>query len=155
MTLYPLEPGVELGDELDRPAAIPPMEHGGDYLADAVALWRLVDDRRADALREFLERAEANPDDHPRWESAQVWDLVDLLNGLEEALQDAGIIDAQWLITPDRVDELARRVPGMDVRPERAAADLPQALAEVIARVHGLRTFLTSAAQAGSRVELA
>jgi hypothetical protein len=162
MTLYALEPGVEPGEELDRPPAIPPMEHGGDYLADAVSLWRLVDDRRTDALREFLARAEAeaeaaDEDDaygHPRWDTAQVWELVDLLSGLEAALQDAGVIDAGWLISPDQAVDLARRVPGMDVRPERSEAELPHALAEVIARVRALRKFLTRAAEAGARVEL-
>jgi hypothetical protein len=74
MTLYALEPGVELGEDLDRPPVVSPLEHGGDYLADAVALWRLVDGRRAEALREFLDRAEADvaPDGHPLWNSAQV-----------------------------------------------------------------------------------
>lgn len=163
MTLYALAPGVELGQELARPSAIPPMEHGGDYLADAVSLWRLVDERRADALRGLLDRAEAGveaaeedePDGHPCWETEQVWELVHLLSGLEAALQDAGVIDAGWLISPDQAADLARRVPGMDVGPERSDADLPHGLAEVIARVHGLRTFLTSAAEAGARVELA
>ena len=159
MTLYALEPGAELGEELDRSPALPPLEHGGDYLADAVASWRLVDDRRAEALREFLDRAEAEaeaePDGHPRWETAQVWDLVDLLTGLEAALLDAGIIDADWTIPANSARDLARRVPGMDVRPERPAVDLRHALAEVLARVHGLRTYLTRAAEAGTWVELA
>ncbi len=67
MTLYALEADVELGEELDRPPVVPPLEHGGDYLSDAVALWRLVDERRADALQEFLNRAEEDesPDGHP------------------------------------------------------------------------------------------
>jgi hypothetical protein len=43
----------------------------------------------------------------------------------------------------------------MDVGPGRGDADLSNALAEVIARVHGLRTFLTKAADAGARVEMA
>jgi hypothetical protein len=59
------------------------------------------------------------------------------------------------MISPDRAHDLARRVPGMDVRPERPVADLQHALAEVIVRVHGVRTFLTRAAEAGARVELA
>ncbi len=157
MTLYALETGVELGEDLDRPPVLPPLEHGGDYLADAVALWRLVDNRRAEALREFLDRAEAEetPDGHPRWDTAHVRKLVGLLTGVEAALLDSGIIDANWMISTDRAHDLAQRVPGMDVRPVRPAADLQHALAEVIARVHGVRTFLTRAAETGARVELA
>lgn len=155
MTLYALEPGVELGDDPGRPSTIEPLEHGGDSLADAVSLWRLVDERRAAALRGFLDSAEADTDDHLRWETEQVWELVDLLTGLEAALLEGGVMDAAWTVPPDRVPGLARRVPGMDVRPERSAADLPHALAEVVARVHGLRSFLARAAEAGFRVELA
>lgn len=158
MTLYALEPGVALGDDLDRAPVLQPLEHGGDYLADAAALWQLVDDRRAEGLREFLARSEADAEatgGHPRWDTAELWELVGLLTGVEDALQHAGIVDASWMIAPEHARDLARRVPGMDVRPERPAADLQHALAEVIARVHGLRTFLTNAADAGASVELA
>ncbi len=74
---------------------------------------------------------------------------------MEAALLDSGVIDADWKISADRAHDLANSVPGMNVGPERPAADLQHALAEVIARVHGLRTFLTMAAEAGARVELA
>lgn len=151
MTLYAVEPHADS----DAPSVLPPFEHGGDYLADAVAVWRLVDDRRADALRDFLDRAEeSDTDEHPFWEPAEVEDLVDLLSGLEDRLQADGVIDATWSTPVDRVPELARRVPSLDARPERTEAELRQALAEVVARVLGLRSFLIRAAETGLSVEL-
>jgi hypothetical protein len=149
VTLYALEPDADP----DAASVLPPFEHGGDYLADAVAVWRLVDDRRADALRDFLERAEGT-DGHPIWKPAEVEDLVDLLSGLEDRLQADGVLDAAWSTPVDRVPELARRVPSLDARPERTEAELRQALAEVVARVLGLRSFLVRAAGAGLSVEL-
>ncbi len=151
VTLYALEP--DLGP--DQPSTIEPMEHGGSHLADAVALWRLVDDRRADALRDFLARAEDDdPEGHPCWPPEQVRQLVDLLDGLEDALREAGIMDATWLTSLDRVPDLARRVPGIDARPERTEPELRYALAEVVWRVRAVRLFLTRAAEARFLVEL-
>jgi hypothetical protein len=151
VTLYALEPDADP----ERPSSIRPFEQGGSYLADAVALWRLVDDRRADALREFVDRAEeADPDGHPHWSSAGVQELVDLLSGLEERLADAGVLDASWMTPIEAVPELARRVPGMDARPERTELELQQALAEVVFRVQDLRAFLDRVLASGWDLEL-
>jgi hypothetical protein len=151
MTLYAVEPDADT----DRPSVIASLEHGGSLIADTVALWRLVDDRRAQALRDFLNRAEeADPDGHPYWDPGQVAELLDLVSGLEERLQDSGVLAADWTTPLDQVPELARRVPSLDARPERTEMELRQALAEVVFRVAGLRSFLARTAERGLGVEL-
>jgi hypothetical protein len=131
------------------------MEYGGRLLADAVELWRLVDERQANALWDFLARAEeSDPERAPYWRPEQVSQLVDLVSGLTEALQEAGIMDDAFLTRLDQVPELARRVTSIDARPERSDWELRNALAELVFRVEGVRMFLTRVVEAGYGVEL-
>lgn len=154
MTLYAIEPGGQRDEGLEGRAAIAPLEHGGQRLHEAVTLWRLVDESRAAALRSVLDAAEADPDRHACFDNDQVWGLVGMLQEIEETLRERGVLDDQWLTELDRVPEFAVRVPGMDVQSGRTPDELRLALAEVVFRVSGVRTFLGRAAKLGCSVEL-
>jgi hypothetical protein len=153
MTLFPLPPGAEWGD--DPVDGIEPIPYGWRYLQTGATLWSLVDADRAARISAVLERAvDAGPDAHPWFETADVEELVELLSGLEEALIAAGVMNELWFIPPDRAGRLAAQVPAMDTSPDRSDAALSQALAEVLAPVTAVRTFLAEAAVEGCAVVL-
>lgn len=156
MTLYAIRPHGPDAEPDTEEEVVDKLKRGWDYLNQAIALWRLVDDRRADEIEAIQERvALADPDGHPRFELADIAELVRLLTGLQEALVDAGVVDNQWFVPLERLEDLGRRVPGMDLRPERTPRELQEALAEVMINPVWLRNFFADAGRNGCFVELA
>lgn len=153
MTLYAMPPGAAFDD--DALAGVPPYRHGWERLENGVDLWRLADPARAQRLERALDEASAaGPDGHPWFAGPLVEQTVELLAGLEDALVEAGVMDAEWAVPADQVDTLAASVPAMDVRPDRTAYELSQALAEVLFGVRGVRAFLAQAMAEGWSVVL-
>ena len=47
-------------------------------------------------------------------------ELVGLLTGVDDAIIAAGIVDQHWRVPAERLEELAKRVPAMDLTTERS-----------------------------------
>jgi hypothetical protein len=62
---------------------------------------------------------------------------------------DACIVDREWRVPPERLEELARKVPGMDLTTERSLESKTHALGEVMINAVSLRNFLADALRAG------
>lgn len=152
MTLYVLRlaPG---STSLDDAEVIDRSRYGWEFLEQAIALWRLVDPARADAIAEIKDRASDASDDHTRFAGDDLAALVHLIGGVDEALVAAGIVDRDWRVPPERLEELARRVPGMDLTTERTLENKTHALGEVMINAVSLRNFLADALRAGGVVE--
>jgi hypothetical protein len=152
MTLYVLRlaPG---STSLDDAEVIDRSRYGWEFLEQAIALWRLVDPARADAIAAIKDRASDAGDDHTRFAGDDLAELVRLIDGVDEAIVAAGIVDRDWRVPPERLDELARRVPGMDLTTERTLENKTHALGEVMINAVSLRNFLADALRAGGVVE--
>jgi hypothetical protein len=61
----------------------------------------------------------------------------------------AGIVDRDWRVSPDRLEELAKRVPAMDLTTERSLSSKTSALGEVMINAVSIRNFLSNALDAG------
>jgi glycine/D-amino acid oxidase-like deaminating enzyme len=155
VTMYAVRPlGPDAGPD-EEAEVIDDFKPGWQFLEQAIALWRLVDEPRAQAIAGIWSRVgEAGYEGESRIEPAEIAELVRLLSGLEEALVTAGIVDEGWRAPLDRLEELGSVVPGMDLRPERPPGDRMHALAEVIANATFVRNFLARALDAGCAVVL-
>jgi len=137
MTLYaarfaPDSTSLEDAEILDR------SRHGWEFLGQAIALWSLVDPERAAAIAALKRRA-----------SEDLAALVRLIDSVDDAIVDAGIVDRDWKVPPERLEELARHVPGMDLTTERSLASKTSALGEVMINAVSLRDFLADALRTG------
>lgn len=121
------------------------LEGGWDFLYDAIELWSLVDVGRSAAIAELKKSAK------DRFRGRQIDELRSLLAGLEEALR-ATIIDADWRIPAERVEELTRRAPHIDWSPGRSIEDRRHAVGEALHRVKVLDGFLARARANGHDV---
>ena len=149
MTLYAIRPDPDTGS-LDDGEVVDQSRYGWDVLPQAIALWRLVDPARADAIAAVVTRAEdANPDEATRFAGADLTELVRLLDGVDAAIVGAGLVDGAWRVPAERLDELAARVPGMDLTTERPLENKRSALGEVMMSAVSLHNFLADAARAG------
>jgi hypothetical protein len=79
---------------------------------------------------------------------------VRLLTGIEDAIVNAGIVDPHWRVPAECLEELAKRVPAMDLTTERPLESKTNALGEVMMNAVFLRNFLSDAAKAGCIVVL-
>ena len=146
MTLYKVRlasSALEDAHVVDR------LRYGWDYLEQAISLWHLVDPVRANALVEFVERV-SNADEGPTCFAGD--DLVTLAHmtaGIEDAIRVTGIIDRHGRVAPERLAELKRLVPAMDLETERTLEDKTNALLEVIGNAEGLHEFLSEALRDG------
>ena len=149
MTLYAIRPDPATG-ALDDAEVVDESRYGWQFLKQAITLWRLVDSARADAVEAIKDRAtEAAGDGEIRFYPEDVRELVRLLTGLETAIIAAGVVDQHWRVPPERLEELARRVPAMDLQTERRLEDKTSALGEVMINAVFLRNFLSDAEKAG------
>jgi hypothetical protein len=154
VTLYALRPG-ESGS-LDDAEVIDQSRYGWQFLEQAIALWRLVDEGRARAIEAIKNRvALAAPDGEPRFDAQELEALVRLIDGVDEALMSAGIVDRDWRVPASSLEDLARRVPGMDLTTERSLESKTHALGEVMINAVSLRNFLANAVREGGVVVLA
>jgi ATP phosphoribosyltransferase len=154
VTLYAIRPDPDTGS-LDDAEVVDQFRYGWQFLEQSVTLWRLLDDRRADEIEEVIDRAtRAAGDGELRFDSADLDALMRLLAGIETAIVDAGIVDHHWRVPTERLEELARRVPAMDLTTERTLENKRSALGEVMMHAVFLRNFLSDAVAAGCVVAL-
>jgi len=155
MTLYAIRlptgsTSLEDGEVVDQFA------YGWDFLEQAITLWRLVDTARADQIEAIKDRASlAAGDGQIRFHTADLHDLVRLMSGVEDAILAAGIVDSHWRVPNDRLEELAKRVPAMDLKTERSLQSKASALGEVMINAGSIRNFLSAAVDADCIVMLA
>src|SRR5689334_6241418 len=115
MTLYAIRPDPSTGS-LEDAEVMDRSRYGWQFLEQAITLWRLVDSSRAGEIETIKDRASlAASGSEIRFDAADVRELVRLLAGIEKALIAAGIVDQHWRVHPDRLEELAKRVPAMDL----------------------------------------
>jgi ATP phosphoribosyltransferase len=143
------------GRSADDAEVVDQSRYGWQFLQQAVTLWRLVDNARADEIETIIDRASrAAGDGELRFYLPDLRKLVRLLTGIENAIMAAGLVDRHWRVPPDRLEELARQVPGMDLKTERSLEDKTHALGEVMMNAVFLRNFLSDAVNVGSVVVL-
>lgn len=155
MTLYAIRPGPGT-DPFDEDAeVVDQSRYGWQFLEQAVTLWRLVDSRFADEIKAIIARASlAAGDGELRFYQRDLHELVHLLTGVEDVIIAAGIVDRHWRVPAERLEELAERVPAMDLKTERSLDDKTHALAEVMINAVSIRNFLSNAVDAGCVVVL-
>lgn len=152
MTLYAIRP-LPGAENLDNAEVIDQLRYGWQFLGQAVTISRLVDGSRADKIEAIIRRASvAAGDGELRFYQADLDELVRLLAGIEDAIVEAGIVGNHWRVPLERLDELAKRVPAMDLTTERPLECKANALGEVMMNAIFLRNFLSDAAKAGNVV---
>ena len=154
MTLYAIRPTPDT-ESLDDAEVVDQSRYGWEFLKQAITLWRLVDSGRADEIEAIKDRALlAATDQELRLYAPDLHELVHLLTGVEEAIIRTGIVDQHWRVPAERLEELARRVPAMDLTTERPLHSKTSALGEVMMNAVFLRNFLADALNAGCVVVL-
>jgi hypothetical protein len=149
MTLYAIRqvPGTSSPEEAD---VVDESKYGWELLKHAVMLWRLVDNGRAEQIEAIKDRVvQEAGDKEVRIETEDLCELVGLLAGLEEAIVASGVVTSDWHVHPDRLEELAKLVPAMDLTAGRSLQSKTSALAEVMVNAISIRNFLEDAAHAG------
>jgi ATP phosphoribosyltransferase len=131
---------------LDDAEVVDQARYGWQFLEQAVTLWRLIDNHHADGIDAIIDRASrAAGDGELRFYRPDLDELVRLLDGVENAIIEAGIVDAHWRVPPERLEELANRVPAMDLATDRPLDSKTNALGEVMMNAVFLRNFLSDA----------
>lgn len=149
MTLYAvrLPPDAEA---LEDAEVVSELVYGWDFLNQAIVLWRLVNTVHADQLESLKDRLVSSAGDGAvRIENEDLRELVRLLSGVEEAIVAAGIVDSHWRVSPERLGELVKHVPDMDLKTERSLEDKTHALGEVMINAFSIRNFFDNAVNAG------
>ncbi|NVB83760.1 MAG: hypothetical protein HOV81_35625 [Kofleriaceae bacterium] len=129
-------PAEEPLESIDRP---------WDSLAQARDLWSLVDERRAAEIERFIKREGAMLPSEVKLDRAKLDEIVGLLDGLEPAL--GNWIDAEGKLPVDQLDELAKRLPSLNLARSRGI-DRPYAAEEALSAVLMLTSFLRRARDA-------
>ncbi len=114
-------------------------------------LWVLVDRERAAAVRAFQERESHDLPSQFRIGPRQIRELLALLDGLEPALATR-LLDAEQRLPADRLDELARQAPALNLSPKRPTVERVYAAEEALSSVLVLRAFLERALQRGDDI---
>jgi hypothetical protein len=117
------------------------------FLQVAMELWRLAGrDDRASAIQDVV--ASSVDYEPQRLERAQIKELRDLLDGLEEALVGT-LTDDQHMLSPEAVEQLRSRTETLDLAESRG--DLARhAIDEALIYVHHLRSIADEALAAGA-----
>ncbi len=89
-----------------------------------------------------------------RFHAEDLHKLVRLLTGVDDAIIAAGIVDRHWRVPAERLQELAKQVPAMDLKTERSLDNKTHALAEVMINAVSIRNFLSDAVHTGCVVVL-
>jgi hypothetical protein len=155
MTLYAIRPTLgsdSLGDDAE---VVDQSRYGWEFLKQAIALWRLTGSGRADEIAAIKDRALRDAmNKELRLSLPDLKELVRLLTGVENSIIDAGIVDQHWRVSADQLEDLGKRVPGMDLATERSIDAKTHALGEVMMNAVFLRNFLSDAVEAGCVVVL-
>ena len=154
MTLYAIRPDLETGS-LEDAEVVAQSKYGWDFLKHAIMLWKLVDEARANEIEAIKDRLlQTAPDEELRIDRDDLHTLVRMLTGVEDAIVAAGIVDQQWRVPAERLEELAKQVPAMNLTAERSLDDKTHALGEVMINAFSIRNFLSNAIDAGCVVVL-
>ena len=154
MTLYAIRPDPDTGS-LDDAEVVDQLRYGWQFLEQAITVWRLVDKARADELEATKDRASlAAGDGEIRFYPEDLQKLVGLLTGVDDAIIAAGIVDRHWRVPAERLEELAKQVPAMDLTTERSLKSKTSALGEIMINAVSIRNFLSNALDAGCVVVL-
>ncbi len=148
MTLYAIRLPPD-STSLDDAEVVDESRYGWEFLEQTIALWRLVDPARGDAIAAIKDRASDATDDYTRFSRDDLAALVQLIDSVDDTIVNAGIVDREWRVPPERLEELARQVPGMDLTTERTLECKTHALGEVMINAVSLRNFLSDALRAG------
>lgn len=148
MTLYAFRLAPN-STSLDDAEVIDRSRHGWEFLEQTIALWRLVDPVRADAIAAIKDRASDASGEYTQFTCDDLAALVRLIDGVDDAIVSAGIVDRDWRVPPQRLEDLARQVPGMDLTTERSLESKTHALGEVMINAVSLRNFFSEALSAG------
>jgi ATP phosphoribosyltransferase len=125
-------------------------KYGWSFLEQALTLWQLVGSTRAEEIERIMLQVERDPEiGELRLYAPELSELVRLLTGVEDAIVAAGIVDHEWRVPEERLDELAKQVPGMDLKTERSIRAKTFALAEVMLHAESIRMFLSKALENG------
>lgn len=150
MTLYAIRPVPETGSLDEDAEVVDRSRYGWQFLEQAVTLWRLVDSSYADEIEAIIDRASlAAGDGELRFHQRDLYELVHLLTGVDEAIVAAGIVDQHWRVPAERLEELAKKVPAMDLTTERSLENKIHALGEIMANAVSIRNFVSNALKAG------
>ncbi len=125
------------------------VKHGWAVLESAITLWRLVDPTRAEVLRAFIFRVADASKRHVQFAGDDLATLIQMISGVGDAIQAAGVIGRDGRVSAARLDELKQQVPAMDLELNRPDECKASALLEVICDVEALQGFLSSAQRAG------
>jgi hypothetical protein len=153
VTLYALRPDPATGS-LEDAEVVDEFKYGWQFLEQAISLWRLVDNDRADRIKAIKDRAALSAPEESRFYTGDLSELVRLLTGVEDAIVAAGIVDGNWRVPAVRLEELARQVPAMDLTTQRSLAAKTSALGEVMINAGSVRNFLSDAVTEGCVVVL-
>ena len=152
MTLYAIRQPA-WAESLEDVEVVDESKYGWEFLKQAITLWRLVDSARADQIEVIKDRVvRAAGDKEVRLGAEELRELVRLFSGIEDAIVAAGIVDSEWHVPPERLEELAKQVPAMDLKTERSLHNKTSALGEVISNAIFLRNFLSNAISGGCTV---
>ena len=156
MTLYAIRPDPDTGSLGEDAEVVDQLRDGWQFLEQAITVWRLVDKERAEEIEAIKAQASlASGDGEIRLYFDDLRKLVHLLTGVDDAIIAAGIVDRHWRIPPDRLEELAKQIPVMDLTTERSLNSKSSALGEVMINAVSVRNFLSNALDAGCVVVLA
>ena len=136
-------------DAIDDAEVVNELPYGLEFLAQAVALWRLVDPSRAAAIEVIKRRACNAPGDYIRFQLDDVGEVADLIGDVDVALIAAGVVDARWRVDPARLPELSRCVPGLSRLTMAHPDHRNSALAEVMINAISVRNFFAHAKRDG------
>ncbi|HEX3475274.1 MAG TPA: hypothetical protein VHT91_09650 [Kofleriaceae bacterium] len=153
MTLYALRPDPATGS-LEDAEVVDELKYGWQFIEQAITLWRLVDEDRANRIKAIRDRAARSAPEESRFYREDLHELVRLLTGVDDAIIAAGIVDSHWRVPAGRLEELARRVPAMDLKTNRSLDDKTHALGEVMINAVSIQNFLANAVNAGCIVVL-
>jgi hypothetical protein len=155
MTLYAIRPAPGTNSLDEDAEVVDQSRYGWQFLEQAVTLWRLVDSSRANAIEAIIDRATlAAGDGELRFYRPELEELVRLLSGIENTIIEAGIVNQHWRVPAEHLEELAKRVPAMDLRTDRPLHAKTSALGEVMMNAVFLRNFLSDAMNASCVVVL-
>jgi hypothetical protein len=152
MTLYALRVPAD-GNSIDDAEVVDRSRYGWEFLDQAIALWRLVNPARADAIEAIRDRASAASEEYTLFGTDTLTAFVELIGDVDKAIVEAGIVDEHWRVPPSQLHELADRVPGMDLKTERSLKNKTLALGEVMMNAVSLRNFFADALREGCVVE--
>lgn len=130
----------------DPERTVDELTDGWAYLETARDLWGLVDERRAAELGRMLDLVEAR--DEVRFQPDEVAGLLSLFDGLDAALVGP-VIDRDWNMPIDRVQDVLARAPAVAFRARPSDVEQRAAAGEALQRALVAQGFLARAARSG------